>query len=126
MAAFLGKSGVIDDPRLDRFVTRDRWQHMLAHAAQHRLIRPRCLRHKVQQRLVLRRSALRCGHRRQRFDTLASLRRQQPNTVVLERTHAVGMAQHRCQTCRVLLETRLRAALVEIHPTLPGRLNLHS
>jgi hypothetical protein len=34
------------------------------------------------------------------------------------------VSQHRCQTCCVLLETRLDAgSIVKIHPTLPGRLN---
>jgi len=74
VAALLGKSGVVDDPRLDRLVTRDGWQHLLTHPAQHRLIGPRRLSHKVQQRLVLRCGPLRRGHRRQRFDTLATLR----------------------------------------------------
>ena len=123
MAALLGEPGVVDDPRLDRFVPRDGWQHTVAHTAQHRPIRPRRLRHKVQQRLVLRRSALRRGHRRQRFDTLATLRRQQSDTVVREWPDLVGMAEHRCQTCCVILEPRSRAGcIVETHPTLPGRL----
>jgi hypothetical protein len=126
MAALLGKAGVIDDPCLDRFLPGDRWQHMLTHTAQHRLIRPRRLRHKVQQRLVLRRGSLRRSHRRQRFDTLAALSRKQTDTVVREWPYAVSVSQHGCQTCRVLLETRLRAgSIVKIHPTLPGRLNPH-
>jgi hypothetical protein len=122
VAALLGKPGVVDDPRLDRLVTGDRWQDTFAHTAQHRLIGPRRLGHKVQQRLVLRRGSPRRGHRRQRFDALAALRRQQSNTVVPERPDPVGMAQHRCQVRCVLFEPRLRAGfIIAIHPTLPGR-----
>src|SRR5215469_8998302 len=74
VAALLRKPGVVDDPRLDRLVTRDRWQDTFADTAQHRLIGPRPLGHKVQQRLVLRRGSLRRRHRRQRLDALAALR----------------------------------------------------
>jgi transposase len=120
VAAFLGEPRVVDNPGLDRLVTGDRWQNTFAHTPQHRLIRPWRLRHKVQQRLVLRRGSLRRGHRRQRFDALAALRRQQSNTIVRERPHPVGGAQHRCQFCCVLFEPRLRASpIVKIHPTPP-------
>ena len=95
VAALLRKAGVVDDPGLDRFVARDRRQHALAHTAQHRLIRPGCLRHKMQQRLVLRRGSLRRSHRRKWFNALAALGGQQPDAVVLERPDSVGMAQHR-------------------------------
>src|SRR5277367_2774748 len=96
VAALLGKAGVVDDPRLDRFVTRYGWQDTLAHTAQHRLIRPRRLGHKVQQRLVLRRGSLRRSHCCQWFDALAALRRQQTDTVVREWLHTVSVSQHRC------------------------------
>ena len=75
VAALLRKAGVVDDPGLDRLVTRDGRQYLFAHTAQHRLIGPQRLGHKVQQLLVLRGGPLRRGHRRQRFDALATLRR---------------------------------------------------
>jgi hypothetical protein len=53
MAALLGKAGVIDDQGLHPFVAGDGRQHTLANAAQHCLVGPGGLRHKVQQRLVL-------------------------------------------------------------------------
>jgi hypothetical protein len=64
VAALLRKASVIDDPGPDRFVSADRSQHTLTYAAQYRLIRSGCLRHKMQQRLVLRGGSLRRGHRR--------------------------------------------------------------
>src|SRR6202034_3265956 len=122
VAALLRKPGVIDDPGLDWFVSGDRWQHSLTHTGQHRLIRPGCLRHKMQQRLVLRRSSLRRSHCRQWFDALATLGGQQPDTIVLEWSDPVGMAQHRRQVCRVGAEPRFRPRpTVKIHPTPPGR-----
>ena len=45
----LGKTGVIDDPRLDRPVALHRGQHQLAHLAQHLLVRPLRLADKMQQ-----------------------------------------------------------------------------
>jgi hypothetical protein len=120
--AFLGETRVIDDPGLDWLVSGDRWQHSLTYAGQHRLIRPRCLRHKMQQRLVLRRGSLRRSHRCQWFDALAALGRQQPDTIVLKWSDPVGMAQHRCQVCRIGAEPRFRPRLiVKIHPTPPGK-----
>ncbi len=49
-----------------------RRQYPLAHAGQHRMIGPRRLCHKVQQRLMLCRGTPRRGGRRQRFDALAA------------------------------------------------------
>jgi hypothetical protein len=92
VAALLRKASVIDDPGLDRFVSGDRWQHMLTYAAQYRLIRPGCLRHKMQQRLVLRGGSLRRGHRRKWFDACATLGGQQPDAIVLEWSDPVSMA----------------------------------
>src|ERR1700683_824682 len=93
VAALLRKASIINDPGLDRFVPGDRWQYPLTHTAQHRLIRPRRLRHKMQQRLVLRRGPLRRSHRRQWFDAFAPLGRQQPDTGVLEWSGAAGVTQ---------------------------------
>jgi hypothetical protein len=99
----------------------DRWQHMLTYAAQYRLIRPGCLRHKMQRRLVRRGGSLRRGHRRKWFDAFATLCGQQPDAIVLEWSDAVSMAQHRCQVCRIGAESSFRSSLiVEIHATLPG------
>jgi hypothetical protein len=126
VAAFLRKARVIHDPALDRFVSSDRWQHALTYAAQYRLIRPGCLRHQMQQRLVLRGGSLRRGHRRQWFHALSTLRRQQPDTVVLKRSDPVSMAQYRGQVGRISPEASFRASfIVEIHPTLLASANLH-
>jgi hypothetical protein len=122
VAALFRKAGVIDDPGLDWLVSGDRWQYPLTHTGQYCLIRPGCLRHKMQQRLVLRRSSLGRSHRRQWFDALAALGAQQPDTIVREWSDPVGMAQCRCQVCRVGAEPCFRPRpIVKIHPTPPGR-----
>src|ERR1700712_141586 len=126
MMALLRKASVINDPGLDRFVHGDRWNDPLTHTAQHGLIRPGCLRHKMQQRLMLRRGSLRRGHRRKWLDTFAALGGQQPDTVVLERPDPVAMAQNRCQVCCIGAKPCFRPRLIaKIHPTLPGSSNLH-
>src|SRR5271165_7047144 len=87
------------------------------------MIRPRRLCNKVEQRLVLRRRSLRCSHCRQWFDAFPALGRKQPDTVVLERSDPVGMAQNRCQVGRIGSKAFLRAApIMKIHTLLPSRL----
>src|SRR5260370_17313720 len=54
VAALLGKPGVVDDPRLDRLVTGDRWQDTFPHTAQHPFIGPPRPGHKVRHPPVLR------------------------------------------------------------------------
>src|SRR6478752_3441224 len=75
---------------------------------------------------MLRRRSLRRSHRSQWFDALAAFGRKQPDTVVLERSDPVGMAQNRCQARRVGVEARLCAGpIVKIHTYLPAGSNLH-
>jgi hypothetical protein len=122
MMTLLRKARVIDDPGLDRFVSGDRWHDPLPHTAQHRLIRPGCLRHKMQQRLVLSRGSLRRGYRRKWFDAFAALGGQQPDTVVLKRSDPVGMAQNQCQVCRIGAKPCFRSRLIaKIHPIPPRK-----
>ena len=47
--ALLGKTGIVDDPGLDRPLPLDRRQHYLAHLAQNPLVRPAALTDKMQQ-----------------------------------------------------------------------------
>ena len=70
----LGKTGIVDDPGLDRPLPLDRRQHYLAHLAQNPLVRPAALTDKMQQRLVLCRRARRRRHRRHRLHALAFAR----------------------------------------------------
>jgi hypothetical protein len=122
MTTLLRKAGVVDDPGLDRFVPGDRWHDPFTHTAQHGLIRPRGLRHKMQQRLVLSRGSLRRGHRRKWLNAFAALGGQQPDTVVLERSDPVGMPQNRCQVRRIGAKPCLRRRLIaKIHPIPPGK-----
>jgi hypothetical protein len=97
VTALLRIPRAVDDQGLDRFLALDRRQHTLAHPPQHRRARPGRLRHQMQQRLVLRRGALRRGHGRERFDALATLRRNQPDAVVFKWFDPVGVAEYRCQ-----------------------------
>jgi hypothetical protein len=75
---------------------------------------------------VLRRCAFRRSGRGQRFDAFAALGRQQSDTVVLERSDPVGMAQNQGQIGCVSPEAFLRAApIVKIHPIPLEGSNLH-
>jgi hypothetical protein len=94
VTAFLRITRVVEDPGLDRLLACDRRQYTLAHLPQNRRVRPRRLRHQMQQRLVLRRGAFRRGHGRERFDALATLRRNQPDTVVFKWFNPVGVAEY--------------------------------
>jgi hypothetical protein len=110
--ALLGIAGVVDDQRLDRFLAGDDRQHLRAHFSQYCRVGPGACCDKMQQRLMLRRGALRRGQRCQRLDALATFRRQQADAVVLERPDPVGVAQPRCQLRGVGLEADFRAAVV--------------
>lgn len=70
MPAFLGKSGVVDDPRLNWPMPLDQRQHQVANPRQERLVRPRRLADEMQERLMLGRYPRWRRHRSQRLDTL--------------------------------------------------------
>src|SRR6201746_1607357 len=75
---------------------------------------------------MLRRCSFRRRGRGQRFDALAALSREQTDTVILERSDPVGMAQDRRQIGGVGPEAFLRAApIVKIHPIPLEGSNLH-
>ena len=94
MAAFFREPGVVEDPGLDGAVRRNAGQRDLAHFGQHGLVGPRRLAHEMQQRLVFRRGSRRRGQRGHGLDTLPIAGQQQAGTVVVQRHHAVGMADH--------------------------------
>jgi len=94
MLAFLWKSGVVHDRRLDRTEPFDLWQNRLAHFAEHGLVRPRRIGHEMQQRLVFRRRARRRGESGHWLDALALARQQQPGAIVVQRHYPVGVADH--------------------------------
>src|ERR1700691_5137020 len=75
---------------------------------------------------MLRRCSFRRSRRGQRFDALAALGRQQPDTVIPERSDPVGMPQNRRHLGGVGPEAFLRAApIVKIHPIPLEGSNLH-
>ena len=97
----------------------DAWQRDLAHFGQHGQIGPRRLGHEVQQRLVFRRCSRRCGQRGHGLDTLPITRQKQAGTVVVQRNHAVGMADHAGQVLDVDFEAQTAGlACEEIHDCL--------
>src|SRR5262249_4999588 len=53
MLPFLGKARVVDDPRFDRPVAFQLWQHQFPHLRENLLVRPSSLADKMQQRLML-------------------------------------------------------------------------
>jgi hypothetical protein len=69
-------------------------------------------------------AAVRCGAvTAANGSTFPALGRKQPDTVVLERSDPVGMAQDRCQTSRIRSKAFLRAAPIVKNPhSLPRRL----
>src|ERR1700692_4175874 len=71
MLTLLGKAGVVDDPGLDRTVPLHLGHHHLANLGQHLLVRPLSLTDEMQQRLMLRRRAMRRRDRRHRLHALA-------------------------------------------------------
>src|SRR5579871_809328 len=84
MLPLLGKTRVINDPRLDRSVAFDRRQHKLPHLAQDLFIAPRCDPDKIQQRLVLRRCPRRSRPGRHRLHTLALARKDQAYAIITQ------------------------------------------
>src|ERR1700720_3006144 len=89
MLTLLGKAGVGDDPGLDRTVPLHLGHHHLANLGQHLLVRPLSLTDEMQQRLMLRRRAMRRRDRRHRLHALALARHQQTGTIVPQRALAV-------------------------------------
>jgi hypothetical protein len=53
MLPFLGKAGVVNDPRFDRPVAFQLWLHQFPHLRENLLVRPSSLADKMQQRLML-------------------------------------------------------------------------
>ena len=83
MTAFLRIARVVDDPRLDRLLTRDRRQHSRAPAAES----PRPTRAPAPPDAAETGAVPRCapcGHGREQFDALAARRRDQSDAVVFE------------------------------------------
>jgi hypothetical protein len=68
MPSLLGRSPVVDDPRLDRAVTFNPWQHHLSHLARHLRVGSTPLTDKMPQRRLLRRCSL--GRRRRHWRSI--------------------------------------------------------
>jgi hypothetical protein len=73
LGAALWKRGVIDDPCLDRSMALDLRENNFTHFGQDWLVRPRCIRNKVQQSLMLHPSLIRRGHCSDRLNAPAAL-----------------------------------------------------
>src|SRR5580704_13053595 len=94
MLPFLGKARVVDDPRFDRSVTFQLWQHQFPHLRENLLVRPSSLADKVQQRLMLG-----CGpfwrcDRGHRLHALAPARHHQAQAIIAKRLGPVRMPDH--------------------------------
>ena len=118
VAALLGKRRVVDDPGLDRTVPLDLWQYHLLHLGQHELVRPCGIGDKMQKLLVLRRDAGGRRHRRHRLHAPASLGRQQPGAVALQRRRPIRMPDHTRQAIQILDEPSFT-----LLPSLPTHLS---
>jgi hypothetical protein len=104
---FLRKTGVINDPGLNRPVALDAGQHHFADLGHDSRIRPGRVGNEVKQRLMLRRHPRRCGHRGHRLDALAFSRHQQPDAVIPQRFGAVRVTDHLHQACNILVKPGL-------------------
>ena len=93
MLAFLGKTGIINDPRYHRSVLLHRWQDLLAHFIQQRLVAPRRLGHQMVQGLPRGLNAVRTESRRHRLDALSLTRQQQTFAVVLQRRVSIFVSR---------------------------------
>ena len=90
--ALLGKARIVDDPGLDGPGALDCRQDQVAHLGEHGRIRPRCLAHEMQKRLVLGRDPGRGRDRGDRLDALALGGHEQTRAVVAQGCGAVGVA----------------------------------
>src|SRR6202022_4872132 len=104
--SFLGKTSVVDDPRLDRSVMLDLRQHHLAHLGQNLRVRPRRLTNKMQQRLMLRCCPRWSSHRRHRFDALAFARHHQPQAITPQRPRSIPVSDHSRKTLDISRKSR--------------------
>ncbi len=89
---------------LDRPMTLDLRQHHLAHLAEHGRVGPAPRADKMQQRLVLRRGALGRRERRHRLHALALAGKDQPQDIVVQRTHAIRVPDHAHETLDIAIE----------------------
>ena len=114
----LGKTRVVDDPRIDGPVPLDRGQHHLTHLGQHLLVRPAPRADEMQQRLVLGRDPFRRRNGGHRFHALALARHHQADAIIPERTNPVCMTDDTRQTLDILGKRPLDTALTLTHPSL--------
>jgi hypothetical protein len=122
MPSFLGKAGVVDDPRLDRPMPLQRRQNQATHLGQNPFVRPRRVADEVQQGLMLGRYPSRRRHRRHRLDALAFTWHQQPEAVITQRHHPVGMTNRLDQAPDIRRKTRFTTVINETaHHTLGRR-----
>jgi hypothetical protein len=120
MPSLLGKARIVDDPRLNRPVTLDLWQHHLTHLGQDLLVRPGSLTDKMQQRLMLRSRTSRRRDRRHRFYALAITRQHQAQAIVAQRISPIRVADHAHKTIDIAPKPRFNVLRsVQIHPQPP-------
>ena len=114
MLTLLGKASIVDDPRLDGAVPFQLRHHHLAHLGEDALVRPPSLADEMQQRLMLRRRAMRRRDRRHRLHTLALARHQQPGTIIPQRSLAVLVADH----TRKPIDIRRKPRFTVVNPSV--------
>ena len=107
MPAFLGKAGIINDPRYDRSVLLHRWQDLLAHIIQQCLVTPGRLGHQMVQGLPRGLHIVRPESRGHRLDALSLTGQQQPFAVVLQRRVSIFVSRGGRQALYICRETLL-------------------
>ena len=115
MRTLLLKPCVVDDPGFDASLHRKRRRCKFANLRQHRLVRPRRLPNKVQQRLMRRRGARRRHHRSDRLDALALAGHQQTGAIIQQRARSVRVPEHARQIVHVSRKPRLALPPRPVH-----------
>ena len=126
MLTLLGKAGVVDDPGLDRTVPLHLGHHHLANLGQHLLVRPLSLTDEMQQRLMLRRRAMRRRDRRHRLNALALARHQQAGAIMPQRFLAVLVANHARKPLDIPRKSRftvVSSSVIHLSPQADVNLN---
>src|SRR6266540_6505898 len=113
-----GNAGVVNDPSLDRSVSRNLRQHHLAYFGQHIIVRPSCLTDKMQQRLMLCRGPTGSRDRRHRLHALALSRHHQASAIVVKRTRPIRVTDYAHKLLNIAGKTQFNVfRSVETHPS---------
>ncbi len=93
-------------------------QHLLPDLRHQRLVRPRGLSHKMQQRLMLGRYPRRSRYGRHWFDALALERHQKAEAVIPQRINTIRVADHRHQMIDIHRKSRFILPSPRVHASV--------